>query len=395
MLPQAGAAFQWVLDQALGQESSFEFDPERNPAEQAGEQAFELVNRLWEQVGHSQIYEGILLVAKILLGIGLIFVAYRVYTELADNKYSDFRKVIAAFIWPIIAILLLVEPPNLNNQVITRNTNIWQIALTLRNTANLLTKVAVEGLYGNVENPVSVYFKNTSALDELAFDVRACQNQPANQAVPCLEAAAKVLKDSKNPFVSGLSNDFLNSLQQIGLTTPEIEQATQEWQFLENNKILQILGHPFATFGRSVVEPILRKILFGLYLMFALLIEITLLLVAIVAPLAVGLSLLPLSPRSIVLWLAGFLGVMMTKISFHVLASLGVAFGTSSEYGGFNVAVAMLIALGAPFMAGAVGSFSAQGIIQGAVFIGGFAIGGALGAAGGIVRLGSVLLLRR
>lgn len=381
-----------TFNQITQQATNIEPDPNLSPAEQGTQIALEIVNGLWEQVGNSRIYEGMLVVGKILLGIGLLFVLYRTYVEITEERLGDLRKIIGAFIWPIIVIVLLVQPPNLNGQVITSQTNIWNICLTLRNTVNFLSQVAVNGLSGqNGKNPVNVFVNNITQNSLISESVNECDSLPEASRIACLERISRGIADGSIPANSVFRNyagNFLEAIESSGVSIATSPLPDNLGAF-DPEKLVDILSNPFTKIGKAIIDNVILKILLAIYLMFSLVIELGMLLVSIVAPLAVGMSVIPLQSRSIVTFLSGFTAIGMTKIAFVTIAMLGTNFSFETNYGGFNMAVAMLLAVGAPFIAGSVGTFSASGIQQGVGYIGSIAI-----AAGG-AGLGRAILLSR
>jgi hypothetical protein len=340
----------------------------------------EVIKGLWDQVGASDIYTGILAVAKVMLGIGLLFILYRLYYQLTEStKTIDLRAVVAAFIWPIIAIALLVETPNLvGGGIQTNRTNLWAISIALKNVINKFDEAVVSGITGG-KNPLAILNQVQGAYQEAVEAMNNCQQQSDTKArLTCgLVVAESIIEDPNSTrklieMAESYKQSASEALAKLesgadgeGTGTP----SDPENENLELNELVGANNHPLVKLANQFVQPIIQGLLIAIYVMFELVLEISLLLVAIVAPLAVGMSLLPLQTRTLTTWLAGVVALGMTKISFHILTNLASYFAVDANYGGINMAVFMLIGVAAPFIAGSVGSFSATGIQSGVSYM--------------------------
>jgi len=335
----------------------------------------EVIEGLWKQVGASPIYTGILAVAKVMLGIGLLFILYRLYYQLTEStKTIDLRAIVAAFIWPIIAIALLVETPNLvGGNIQTNQTNLWAISIALKNVINKFDEAVVSGITGG-KNPLAVLNQVQGAYQEAVEAMNNCQQQSDTKArLTCGQLVAESIINDPNSTkkLKEMAESYQQSASEAlaKLESGADGQETGDPENLELNELEGANNHPLVKLANQFVQPIIQGLLIAIYVMFELVLEISLLLVAIVAPLAVGMSLLPLQTRTLTTWLAGVVALGMTKISFHILTNLASYFGVDANYGGINMAVFMLIGVAAPFIAGSVGSFSATGIQSGVSYM--------------------------
>jgi len=81
----------------------------------------------------------------------------------------------------------------------------------------------------------------------------------------------------------------------------------------------------------------------------------------------------------------------MTKISFHLITTMAAYFAFDNNYGGINTAVMILLGIGAPLIAGSVGTFSASGIQQGVSGFTNMMMLASLGSGGRMFGLGMLL----
>ncbi|MDF5730194.1 MAG: hypothetical protein PUP92_19795 [Rhizonema sp. PD38] len=75
-------------------------------------------------------------------------------------------------------------------------------------------------------------------------------------------------------------------------------------------------------FNTNVLQLAVRGWLIAFSIAFQWMIEISLLLTALMGPLAVGCSLLPVGQKAIFAWLTGFFSVGMVKLSFNIISGL-------------------------------------------------------------------------
>ncbi|MEH2026883.1 hypothetical protein [Nostoc sp.] len=84
---------------------------------------------------------------------------------------------------------------------------------------------------------------------------------------------------------------------------------------------VQFANDPGSVF-RDTAIPIIRFILYALQWGFVNILEAALLLTALFAPIAVGLSLLPLQGRPIWAWLTGFISLFGVQLGYNILVGL-------------------------------------------------------------------------
>ena len=362
---------QTVFDIAKGVATSWiqgGTEPKPTPAQEASNLVKSVLDGLWEQIGDSELYYGVLNISKLFIAIGLFFIIYKVYSQMAENKISDYKAIVAAFIWPLIAVILLVEPPNLRGETITRYTNIWNISVGLRNLVNKLDSEIVTGLIGKDKaDPRLVFQDLTNQYNNTITNMAGCNMGDPQLSLLCTSEMANNISNQGNEqgglggTLKKLADDFLSNVGNLpNQTIGAVVDLSKD-----PNLIFKYSTHPFAMLQRLALEPILNGILIALSVCFGLVLELSLLLVAVIAPLAVAMSFIPLQTNTIFSWLTGVVTIAMTKISFTLLTTMASYFAFDVNYGGINTSIYLLIGIAAPFIAGSVGSFSASAVYSG------------------------------
>jgi hypothetical protein len=116
--------------------------------------------------------------------------------------------------------------------------------------------------------------------------------------------------------------------------------------------------------------PIVVSVLYWMQIAYQNLLEASLIITALLGPIAVGGSLLPYGPRAVFAWLAGFFSVGFARLCFNIIVGLASVVATGSE-GGDPFWFALFAGLLAPVLA--------SGLASGAGFVAWTSIAGAFG----------------
>ncbi|WP_017314406.1 hypothetical protein [Mastigocladopsis repens] len=232
------------------------------------------------------------------VGTLLFFMAQWIRDVLA----SEYSRPISAMIWPFIVVMLLANPGN--------GTLLSNLTLGLRDFVNTINQQIVETADVNQTYQQAL---NMSVAEEVVGGLlRPCQSLTGEQQLECfIKAKEKIdsllqqYTDSygTQPWISRLES----KVNQIVLTSGNVSELT------------------FNSLLGSTVQTIIKNILVSLQSAFQNLIEVTMLLIAVLGPLAVGGSLLPVAGKPIFAWLTGLLSIGIAKISFNIIAVISAA----------------------------------------------------------------------
>lgn len=293
-----------------------------------GIQASESISQQWNQTwslslggAKSGSFSGTLLygvladLGVVLAVCTLLFFAFKTIKELNEGKSEGFTSLI----WPFIVAYLLSQG----------GAPLRSLTLSLRNTLNTtnqqilgitLAGVRLDEAYREAQNL-------GNAQTNIANYLRQCETLQGEKQLQCLEVALEqsetLLEDMQQAFGPlAWLQERLDGLAEIGEA------------IADNPASLLIPGQNpifWAIIG-PVWEAAAYSLLWAWQLAFQNAVEASMLLTAIVAPLAVGGSLLPLGgARPIFAWLTGFLSIGMLKLSFNILAGLAAVNFVNSQ----------------------------------------------------------------
>ncbi len=169
-----------------------------------------------------------------------------------------------------------------------------------------------------------------------------------------------------------------------GITDPDLQQGclsnaqTQAQQISGNapsSGFQQFLDNVGGVFQTNLFTMAARGLLLAFGIAFQWVIEISMLLTGLLAPLAVGASLLPVGGRAIFAWLTGFFSIGIAKLSFNIICGLVATMVLNS--GGdqdpmiFAFATSLLAPILALALAGGGGMAIFNSLSSAAAFVGG------------------------
>ncbi|GAB1541323.1 hypothetical protein NUACC21_39940 [Scytonema sp. NUACC21] len=219
--------------------------------------------------------------------------------DVLDNEYS---RPISAFIWPFLVVILLANPGN--------GTILSNLTLGLRNFINTVNQQVVQA--GDT-NQTYQQALNLSIAEEIAGSyLRPCQTLTGIQQTQCFAEARRKIDylwvEYRSLYGDRTWISRLESKVNLVLDNPGNESELA---------LNSVVG--------STIQTSIKSFLISLQFAFQNLIESTMLLLAVLGPLAVGGSLLPVGGKPIFAWLTGFLSAGIAKISFSVIAVLTAA----------------------------------------------------------------------
>ncbi|MBW4631663.1 MAG: hypothetical protein KME30_07105 [Iphinoe sp. HA4291-MV1] len=221
---------------------------------------------------------------------------------LRDVLANEYSRPVSAMIWPFLVVMLLANPGN--------GTLLSNLTLGLREFVNTVNQQVVEVADTNKTYQQAL---NMSVAEEVVGGLlRPCQSFTGQQQVNC----------------------FIKSKEKIDVLLQEYRDiyGIQPWIDRLENKVNQIIlttgnasEFAFNSLLGSTAQTVIKNILVSLQSAFQNLIEVTMLLIAVLGPLAVGGSLLPVAGKPIFAWLTGLFSVGIAKISFNIVAVISAA----------------------------------------------------------------------
>ncbi len=246
----------------------------------AGEAVSQAMDRLWTDVLGGGLY-GAIANLGIFFAVGTLLIFIVQWTrEMIDG---DTGKGFTEIIWPIIVIFLLSN----NGQPLVTVTQGLRGIINQTNTT-LLSSTSASIQLQSAYQRVMVRTGRGDAIQSLISQCNAIadptqQNQCLqNAAQQAREIEARVNNDNRPAWLRGIGDFFNTNIFQL---------AARGW-------------------------------LLTMAIAFQWIVEICMLLTALMGPLAVGGSLLPVGSKAIYAWLTGFFSVGMIKLCFNIISGL-------------------------------------------------------------------------
>ncbi len=273
----------------------------------------ELWSLQWQFALDGQVYAALANVGRGLALISLFISLIQFFREASEESRAiDGRnRSVTEFIWPIIVVFLLS-----NNASFLKNST-----LAIRNAFNNLNDIVLATDFGGAD--LATQFQRATQEGAAKGQIAGVVTKCAGTAVPqqqaqCLKEAStltdKIADRTQNQLGSiQLSPDFTDYVDKVKQALTEASQPDEN-----GVRDTTVLG----AFTTDIKEAEDRRTLLGNQLGFQNLIELTFLLTGLLAPLAVGLSILPIRAKPLYAWFAAFASIGLTKVIFNF--SLGV-----------------------------------------------------------------------
>ncbi|HAZ43266.1 MAG TPA: hypothetical protein DCZ55_01825 [Cyanobacteria bacterium UBA11371] len=301
-------------------------------------------DELWQNTLNGGLYAALCRVG-ILFAVGsLVLFIVQWGKQMLDG---DEIRAVSELIWPLVVGLLLSN----NGAILAQST------LVLRDYINSVNKFVLEFTAADADLTAAYQQALGHAAMQTAVGsaIEECRsaNLSNEQVVQCLTQARTELQ-SKFPelFKDPDSGDsYLGAagswiMQELG----KIDQATQEAQGDGLPGIAnQILSGASAAVG-AILTTFVTSLLLALNNAYQWGLEFSLLLTALLGPLAVGGSLLPFGSKAIMGWLTGFFSVGIAKLSFNIILGLAGLLISTAQASQPMIFLAF-IGLVAPFLA--------------------------------------------
>ncbi|ACK70880.1 conserved hypothetical protein [Gloeothece citriformis PCC 7424] len=253
---------------------------------------------------------GVLCWVGTLFAVGtLIFLIIELYKDLNEGKPA----VLTSLIWPLLVAFLLAN----NGEWLAKSTLALRDIINQANSqviAITMTGVKLDGLYQEANGNIGlqVLISNT---------MRGCQSLTGEAQIQCMNQALNQAQLFVDTYTSIFGDKtWLNNIQ----------------GFLDDiGGAVTVGGVDMGVFGllKPLWMPIVVSVLYWMQIAYQNLLEASMLVTALLGPVATGGSLLPYGVRSIFAWLTGFFSVGFARLCFNIIVGLASVVATSSEGG--------------------------------------------------------------
>lgn len=262
-------------------------------------------NDLWNKIIAGEVYSSMCTVGALFAIATLTFFIIEWTKKMMSG---DDQRAYTEFIWPLLVVLLLSN----NGKLLGSST--LGIRNYINNVNTLVLTSTAAGI--NLREAYQQALGTEAARSAIGIAINRCQNSSLNpqEKVDCLTQAKQDLsqeypdKFQKN---NGLSSWFLDA----------INGAIDAYSDLTQKKAspIDFLLSPINAFIGSSITDIISIILIGMNGAYQWGIELTMLVTALLGPMAVGGSLLPYGAKSLYTWLVGYFSVGIGKLCFNII----------------------------------------------------------------------------
>lgn len=260
-------------------------------------------NLLWFNTFNTQessLWIALVNLGLILAGISVLYLAVTSGKEIIERQ--SWSELIAMMIWPIVIVFFLSN----NGRMLSESIKFIR-GIGYNQVQQILEIQLGEMTFRSALGDVNL---TSAAKEEIEKLYSECQGKVGEALVECWndkkEAAQTILNEAERQ-----NGGPLKSLQRFVENLANVANPAD------------IASGDFAgQVFRSTVLPIIRLILRAVQWAFVNILEAALLLTALFAPIAMGLSLLPLQGKPIWAWLVGFMSLFGTQLGYNIVVGL-------------------------------------------------------------------------
>jgi hypothetical protein len=252
--------------------------------------------------------------------------------------------IVNAFIWPLVIGIMLLGKANF----------LADCVMLTRGIAHHEVQVLLKAQIGTtkVQSALNQTFILPSAKAAIEQQIANCDGKAGQDLVDCLNKEIPEIEKIIR-YYEKTAGGRLNQL----------------WAWLDgvkNNlqKGVDFVVNPVGTIAKDGAVALLRVILFALQWAFINILEASLLLTALFAPVAMGLSILPLGAKPIVTWFSGFLALFMCQLAYNSVVGLVAVIVSKNNLAATDIFFLMFLAIFAPALSMGIAAGGGIGIYK-------------------------------
>ena len=274
-------------------------------------------DNLWRELLNGQLYGSLCTVGTLFAVSTLVFFMIEWTKQMLNFEET---RAITDLIWPLTVAALLFQ----NGQLLGQTTT--AVRDLINNTNNYVLIRTAQGVDLRAAYQKALGVEGVRSAIGREMEMCRSSSLAPQDAVDCLKEAKQRLINQYPSYFTGESGMFSWLIGRIDRIINAPIEAIQR-----GANPVQVLLSPFSAYIGSVVAANITNILVALGGAYQWGIELTMLLTALLGPLAVGGSLLPYGSRSISTWLTGYFSVGMAKLCFNIIAGFAAELISSSS----------------------------------------------------------------
>ncbi len=266
---------------------------------------------LWDEAINPSngLWGGLVELALFIAGLSIVIMAVQIATNFQNN--ASWSALIESFIWPLIIIFFLGG----------RGTFLADSVLAVRAIGQQQVTEVLESQLGSVtfKDALMQVRDNNMAANRVHEIYGACRNLAEPEFSECIQDPNKQseARSELNQIQGGGSDlDPANKLlDKITRLVPGAGAVSTAKDVVEAGGIKE--------FMQSEIMDLIMTLLWALQTAFINILEASLLLTGVFAPIAMGLSILPLAGKPILAWFSGFISLIGVQLGYNIIIGIG------------------------------------------------------------------------
>jgi hypothetical protein len=299
---------------------------------------------VWDKVifdtANSFLWIGLVSLGLSIAALAIVYLLFNEGKELIQKQ--DWAGLVNMTIWPLIIAIMLGNNGLLLSQSvkILRGVSLGGIKMA--------QEIQIAGT--SAQSALNDVLITNAGKQKIEAEINACKGKEQQALVDCLEGARanieQIVKDTEAANGGAIpsafkrvADDFISAIADLATNVGEGDLAG--------------VGQELVGIAmRNTFVPILTVVLAAIQWAFVNILEASLFLSAAFAPIAMGLSLLPLQSRPIVAWVFGFFTIVGIQLGYNIIVGIVaiVIAKANAEYF-TDVAFGFFLAIFAPTLA--------------------------------------------
>ena len=256
---------------------------------------------LWSDLinSHNDLWRALCVFGLILAALSLIFVALKIAAEnVKGNTFlAEFSE---SMIWSLVVFLFLT-----GNGFILSNT-----VLLLRDVANsqITNVLNIQLASLTMRQALQTVSLSSSGQDRIEAILAQCQGQSSLDFADCIQ--------EQQPYIDQV-------IQDVESQNGEALQGLRNWA--------SNLLSGMSTFVYSIPYSVMKSIFYAMQWAFVNVLEASLIMTATLAPVAVGISLLPVGSRALWAWGIGFMSLFTVQLGYNIIVGIGAVVAVNTD----------------------------------------------------------------
>ncbi len=322
----------------------------------------------WREVWQEQIFDyrtsglwrSLVQVGINLAGISVIYLALTEGKEVIHKR--DWSQLLAMFVWPLVMGISFLN----NGQILA--SGVQFVTVVGNNQVQMVTQAQM--FQYPLGGSLKVMGASLAAREQIDSTISECAGKVEESLQACLKKNLPRIKDILNAAKS-LAKTLINTsvplpgLEKyvdaiVGAAENTASVAVEVGEKIGTGKSPgQAINDGFSKLigvaNRNIALPIIKFFLICCQWAFVNTLEAARLLTALSAPIAMGLSLLPLQGRPIIVWLVGYLSLIGLQLGYNILVGLVASVVLRSQLEAISdVAFLFFLSIFAPGLSGRV-----------------------------------------